>query len=776
MQLPEQIQEVMRVAVKEAARSRAEAVEPLHLFVALCTLGPPQVTDAMRAHKLKPRRLRRRMRALARKVTRKTKGGPKRISGRVIRLLDHARRRAEEAHQSLDAGFVLLALLEEPDIGLDRAFRMEKLPVDQLRQYLQPEMPQPDILDQGPAKPVEPLPRIKHPPTPTLDRYGKDYTALARGAKISPVIGRNDEIKQVVRILLRKEKNNPVLVGEPGVGKTSIVEGLALRVVADGAPEQIRNLRIVEVMISSLVAGTKLRGEFEERLQRVIDEGKSDQQLVIFLDEIHTLVRAGSGGGAMDAANILKPALVREGIRCIGATTRGEYRKYIESDPALERRFQPVVIEEPTPSQTREILSGLRSTYEAHHGVEITNEAIEAAVELSIKCLPDRRLPDKARDLIDQAASTKRFLTFSPGVPQETSPQRVMREDVARVVSEWTGIPVQQLTADQRQRLVQMEEALRQRVIGQDHAVSAVSQVVRTALAGLSRPEHPYGVFLFMGPTGVGKTELAKALAEFLWNNERCMVRFDMSEYMEEHSINKLIGAPPGYVGYDEGGQLTAAVRRLPYCVLLFDEIEKAHPKVSDLFLQIFDDGRLTDAQGRLADFRNTIIILTTNLNVGVASVNEKRPPLGFRWDRDDATTPITAFPPAVDEPSQNELRKALTAHFRPELINRISQIVQFRTLGGVEVRAIIDKIIGRVQNRLTDKNISLRVSPPAYDALMNVGFKPEWGAREMERVIEQQIVQPLAQALVDGRFKPGDAVRVIPGDHGVTLRRNEPP
>ena len=558
-----------------------------------------------------------------------------------------------------------------------------------------------------------------------------------------------------------------MLVGEAGVGKTSIVEGLALRVAATDSPAEIREWRIVELALSSLVAGTKYRGEFEERIQKVIDEAESDPQLILFLDELHTLVGAGSAGGSLDAANILKPALARGRIRLIGATTPNEYRQYIEKDSALERRFQPVRVEEPTPEQTREILLELRSTYEAHHKVEITDEAIDAAVELSVKHLPDRRLPDKARDLIDRAAVARRFLTLSPNKVSEADQKRVTRDDVAQVVAQWTGIPVERLTADEQTRLLEMEDALRKRVIGQDHAIEAVAQSIRTAMSGLSDPARPYGVFLFMGPTGVGKTELAKALAEFLFGDERRLVRFDMSEYMEEHTVSKLIGAPPGYVGHDEGGALTDAVRKTPYCVLLFDEVEKAHPRVSDIFLQIFDDGRLTDSHGRIADFHHAVIILTTNIK----GANERKPVRGFR-----AGKPAEAGNEREDELSSEEVNKLLLSRFRPELVNRFSRVIQFHRLGASQMREIINKLIVRVQGRVADKNIELHLASSAYDSLMKLGYKPEWGAREMERVIEQKIVQPLAQGLLAGEFKTGDVVYVVADGAEVTLTTTAPP
>ena len=765
MDLPKEVEELMALAVSEASLVEAEAVEPIHLFIAVCKLPTREVTRALQAEgQTDLKGLRRRVRAVALEVCLKKQGGPQRVSGRVLNILDFARLRAVNASESLNTVCVLVALLEHADTDLRRVLEREKLSIEGLIKRLEEKGPAKEA-NADEAQPARP--DTARSLTPTLDRYGRDYTILAHEGKLDPVIGRRDEVKQVARILLQKQKNNPVLIGEAGVGKTSIVEGLALRAAAEDAPDELREMRIIELMLSSLVAGTKYRGEFEERLQLVMEEAESNKGVVLFLDELHTLVGAGSAEGSLDAANILKPALARGRIRCIGATTTGEYRKYIEQDSALERRFQPVRVEEPTREQAVEILRGLRAAYETHHRVEITDEAIDAAVDLAIKHLPDRRLPDKARDLIDQAAVRKRFSSFSPRAEGESN-LRVTREDVAEVVARWTGIPVEQLSGDERKRLLEIEDVLRRRVVGQDQAIAAVSNIVRTAMTGLSDPTRPYGVFLFMGPTGVGKTEMAKALAEFLFDDEKRLLRFDMSEYMEEHSVSKLVGAPPGYVGHDEGGLLTDAVRKTPYCVLLFDEIEKAHPRVSDIFLQIFDDGRLTDTHGRTADFRHAIIILTTNLS----REKERKLIRGFRPEEPERASAEHD----LDQLSTEDSRKLLLSHFRPELINRVSRIVQFRSLGHSQIRAIVDKIISRVQHRLTPKSIQVQLAPGAYEVLMGLGYKPEWGAREMERVIEQQIVQPLAQGLLDGRFTSGNVVYVVPDQSGVSLSTDPAP
>jgi ATP-dependent Clp protease ATP-binding subunit ClpC len=760
MEFPKGVDELMAWAVAEATNARAEAVEPAHLFVAACKQRESRLSEALAAEGIDPGVLRRTVRTNA-YSTGSQAAGPTRVSGRVWRILDNPVGRAEALKREAYPVEVAISLLKHPDSALRRLYESESLPLESLVRFLEQsggsvqtnEVVIPSTIPAPPGR----------PDTPTIDRHGKDYTALARDGKFDPVIGRRDEIKQVVRLLLQKQKNNPVLVGEAGVGKTSVVEGLALRLVAEDAPADLKEWRIVELILSSLVAGTTYRGEFEERMQLVIREAESDPQLILFLDEIHMLVGAGSVGGSMDASNILKPALARGNFRLIGATTPEEYRKHIENDSALERRFQPVRILEPTPEQAREILEGLRATYEAHHKLEITNEALDAAVELSVKHLPDRKLPDKARDLIDRAAVAKRFLSFTPGLPANPDQQRVTRDDVAQVVAQWTGIPVERLTSDEQLRLLGMEDALRKRVIGQDHAIAVVAQRLRTAISGLGDPGRPSGVFLFTGPTGVGKTELAKALAEFLFGDESKLLRFDMSEYMEKHSVSKLIGAPPGYIGHNDGGLLTDAIRETPYSVLLFDEVEKAHPNVADIFLQIFDDGRLTDSHGRVADFRHTVIILTTNFR----GAEEARAIPGFR--RNAAVEPGTA------EASPEAIRQQLLERFRPELINRLSNIITFHSLGEAELRAIIDKLMARVQRRLLDKRIELLLTPEAGDTLLKLGYRPEWGAREIERVIEEKIVQPLAQALLDGVFKSGDTVSVIKVGEEVQLSTKMP-
>ncbi len=633
--------------------------------------------------------------------------------------------------------------------------------------------------------------QIQKTKTPFLDKFGRDLVQLARKGKIDPVIGRSEEIKKLAQILRQKKKNNPVLVGDAGVGKTCVVEGLALKCVDPKVPSMLKNLRIYEITMGSLIAGTMYRGQFEERLEQLVKEASSDPKIVLFIDEVHTMIGAGSGvEGAMNAANILKPALARGLIKCIGATTTGEYRRYIEKDTALERRFQLVWVDEPTREEAIAILKGLRPKFEDHHGVAISDRAIEAAVELSIRYLIDFRLPDKAIDLIDQACAQTvlRTLSFSGGTSIQTQ-EEIGLEEVARVVSQQARIPLENLTIEESKRFLFMEEALRKRVKGQDRAVKEVAEAVRTAKAGLKDPRRPVGVFLFLGSTGTGKTELAKALAEFLFFDENRLIRTDMSEYQEKHSVAKLIGAPPGYVGYEDEGQLSSRVRSNPYSVILFDEVEKAHPEIFDIFLQIFDEGMLTDARGRKVNFRESIIILTSNL--GTAVVSRARRPIGISLEeKEEKEKPqprwpigvsLSDLPTQVEEPARTDLDERWKSYqqdilevvgrsLRPELLNRIQKKIIFYPLGGETIKEIIQKILAGINQRLATKGITIRLMEDVEDFLMREGYSEKDGARQMERVMEQYIVQPLSKEILEGQIKPGETIEVSISDSGEKL------
>jgi ATP-dependent Clp protease ATP-binding subunit ClpC len=641
--------------------------------------------------------------------------------------------------------------------------------------------------------------------TPTVDQLGINLTDAVRAGKIDPVIGREKEIERVIQILSRRRKNNPALIGEPGVGKTAIAEGLAHRIVSGDVPETLANKRVLTLDIGSLVAGTKYRGEFEERLKKIVEELRNTNDAVLFIDELHTLVGAGAAEGAIDAANILKPPLSRGELQCIGATTLDEYRKYIERDAALERRFQPVMVEEPTLEQTIDILFGIRERYEQHHKVQIVDEALKAAADLSIRYVTDRHLPDKAIDLIDEAASRVR-LRHSSAPPELKAAQKelervtkekdaainsqdyegaaslrdaeavakaqvdqlraewqstlssdtakVLEEDIAQVVAMWTGIPVTRIAQEESQRLLNMEVALHSRVIGQQEAIETISKAVRRARAGLKDPKRPIGSFIFLGPTGVGKTELAKSLAEFMFGSEDSLIKIDMSEFMERHNVSRLVGAPPGYVGFEEGGQLTEAVRRKSYSVVLLDEIEKAHPEVFNILLQILEDGHLTDAKGRRVDFRNTVIIMTSN--VGAKSLL-KDTSLGFR----PVSSTESQRAEQVYDRMKDKVLEQLKTQFRPEFLNRVDSLVVFRSLSVEEIREIVELMLKRVRDQLRAQQIDLQVTADAKDHLIKVGYDVDYGARPLRRVIQNMIEDPLAEALLLGRFSAGQTILV---------------
>ncbi len=640
--------------------------------------------------------------------------------------------------------------------------------------------------------------------TPLLDQLGIDLTAAVRAGKLDPVIGRNKEIERVIQILSRRTKNNPALIGEPGVGKTAIVEGLAHRIVGGDVPETLEGRRIVTLDIGALVAGTKYRGEFEERLKKVIDEIKASGNCILFIDEFHTMVGAGAAEGAVDAANILKPSLARGELQCIGATTLDDYRKYVERDAALERRFQPILVEEPSVDETLEILRGVNERYEQHHQLTISEEALAAAATLSARYIPDRFLPDKAIDLIDEAASRVRIkrrtipITLKEARRAEESVRKdkeaalasqqyeyaaelrqrelqieekitqmekewqaeqeeekpvVTEEDVAQVVSMWTGIPVVQLATEETSRLLKMEEALHERIIGQDEAINTIARAVRRARAGLKDPRHPIGNFIFLGPTGVGKTELVRALAEFMFGSEDTLIRLDMSEFMERHTVARLVGAPPGYVGYEEGGQLTEAVRRKSYCAILLDEIEKAHPDVFNILLQIFDDGHLTDAKGRRVDFRNSIIVMTSNVG---AELIRKGTTIGFATHGGEAKSRKDTYE-RMKEKLLGEMKKT----FRPEFLNRVDGVVVFHSLTKKHIRKIVDLMLAQVSKQLEEKGVKLEVTDGAKDLLGEKGYDEVFGARPLRRVIQDMVEDKLSESVLRGKFQPGDTAVV---------------
>jgi ATP-dependent Clp protease ATP-binding subunit ClpC len=653
----------------------------------------------------------------------------------------------------------------------------------------------------------------QRPKTPLVDQLAVDLTMLAEENKLDPVIGRKMEIERVIQILARRNKNNPALIGEPGVGKTAIVEGLAQRIIDGDVPAPLLDKRVLQLDVGSLVAGTMYRGQFEERLKRVIDELKS-AGAILFIDEVHMLVGAGAAGSSVDAANILKPALSRGELQVIGATTLDEYRKHIESDAALERRFQPVMVEEPNIEETIEILRGVRSAYEEHHRLTIADDALDAAARLSARYVTERFLPDKAIDLIDESSSRVRMYKspaaqtaknlvdqlreirqnhslamedgryedaqeilerqealerqlerLRTGWDRSSSPV-VTAQDIAEVVSMWTGVPVMQIAQEESQRLLKMEDDLREHIIGQEEAIEAISKAVRRARAGLKDPRRPIGSFVFLGPTGVGKTELTKALARFLFGSEDALIQLDMSEFMERHTVSRLVGAPPGYVGYEESGQLTEALRRRPYSIVVFDEIEKAHPEAHNMLLQIMEEGHLSDARGRKVDFRNALIVMTSNVG---ADMIKRQTSLGFNLKRDDQTEEKLAY-----QDMRKKLMESLKRVFRPEFINRVDAIIVFRALSKDDIKQIVQLEIKKVGDRLEEHSIVINTTPAALELLAEQGYDPEMGARPLKRVIQQKVEDRLSDALLSGDFEDGDTIVVDVVDNEITLTRKE--
>ena len=720
---------------------------------------------------------------------------------RVQRLLENARQESERLKDDfVGVEHLFIAAVMEPQGDSARVFK--EFNIDQERIY------QPLLRIRGSHRVDDPRAESKYR---SLERYSIDLTKLAQEGKLDPVVGRNEEIRQVMQTLTRRKKNNPVIIGEAGVGKTAIAEGLALRIAAGDVPDSLKGRRVLALDMAALVAGSKFRGEFEERLKSVMDEVKqARREVILFLDEIHTMVGAGASEGGIDASNMLKPALARGELQCIGATTNDEYRRYIEKDSALERRFQPVYLEEPTVEETVEILQALKARYEAHHKVTFEDSALVAAARLSDRYIADRHLPDKAIDFIDEAASKLRIDTETlPGNLQELdgrirqladqeeaeaqrqnyeqaaqlrterlrfeAEREVERQrlqggrkmdmvvdevDIAELVSQWTGIPAGRLLEREAERLIHMEDSLHQRLIGQEEAVVAVSEAIRRSRSGLSDPRRPIGSFIFLGPTGVGKTELSRALAEFLFDDETNMVRIDMSEYMEKHTVSRLIGAPPGYVGYDDGGQLTEAVRRRPYRVILFDEIEKAHPDVFNVLLQILEDGRLTDGHGRTVDFRNTVVIMTSNLGTG----DLDRQPFGFRTDGRD--------PGPDQERLRGSVNEALKRAFRPEFLNRIDETIVFHPLSREQILQVVDLMVRDVQKRLEERGITFELNPAARGWLAEEGFDPVYGARPLRRAVQRHLENALSRGILSGEFLEGDHVIVDAADRKLTLHK----
>ena len=738
---------------------------------------------------------------------------------RTKRVLEMSREEAAKLQQNyVGVEHILLALLLEREGVANRILRDIGVDTQQLYQRmmaatteaLKRRGQQPGDASQEGSSSGSANPSAGQESAPTLMQYGRDLTAAARAGELDPVIGRSEEIERIIQILSRRTKNNPVLIGEPGVGKSAVAEGLAQKIAEGNVPELLRGKRIVSLDLAGMLAGAKYRGEFEERMKNVMDELKRDRSIILFIDELHTLIGAGAAEGAIDAANILKPALARGEIQCIGATTIDEYRKHIEKDAALERRFQPVQVGEPSKEEAVAILKGLRDRYEAHHKVRITDEAIEAAVQLSDRYITDRYLPDKAIDLIDEAASRVRIRSYTtpPDMKEleakiqqlnkekeeaiahqnferaaqirdeerairadmeaqrkawedrrSTAQRQVGAEEVAQIVASWTHIPVTQLTQDESDRLLHLEETLHQRVVGQDEAVSAVSRAIRRARAGLKDVHRPIGSFLFLGPTGVGKTELCKALAEAMFGDESALVRIDMSEYMEKFSVSRMIGSPPGYVGHDEGGQLTEAVRRKPYSVVLFDEIEKAHPDVFNILLQVLEDGRLTDSTGRTVDFRNTICVMTSN--VGAADVEKNSRALGF------SSTGKGEMSARSYERMKESMLEELKRTFRPEFLNRVDELIVFHPLDEENILRIAGLMVGSVAQRLKERGIALRWDDNVLQYLAKEGFDPTYGARPLRRAIQRMVEDDLSEEILSGRIKLGDTVRMgLAEDH----------
>ena len=803
----ERAQRVLSVAQKEAQAMRHPYVGTEHLLLALVAEARDDVPDLPES--MTEEAVRSAIRIFIGQGT--GLQAPLELTPRAKKLLESSVREAQRlGHPYVTSAHIWLALLGESEGVAARILTSPGCDREQLRK---------SVLRQMAGEPVRGA-----TPSPTdesaeggsrsaLAEYGTDLTRRAQQGELDPVVGREKEIERIVQILSRRTKNNPVLIGEPGVGKTAVAEGLAQRMIAGAIPETLIGKRLISLDVGALVAGTKFRGEFEERLKNLMREISAAGDVILFIDELQNIIGAGKGEGAMDAANILKPALSRGELQCIGATTRDEYRKNIEKDAALSRRFQPVTVDEPTQDESFEILRGLRDKYEAHHRVRITDEALRSAVTLSARYITDRYLPDKAVDLMDEAASRVRIAAFTAppdlkaqeerlacisrekqeaidhqdyeraarlrdsehAVRDEIADKRaeweksklsgqsvVTEEDIAQVVSAWTGVPVQRMTEGESERLLHLENILHQRVIGQDEAISAVSRAIRRARAGLQDPRRPIGSFIFLGPTGVGKTELCRALGEAMFGDENALIRLDMSEYMEKHTVSRMVGAPPGYVGFDEGGQLTEAVRRKPYSVVLFDEIEKAHPDVFNMLLQILDDGRLTDSNGRVVNFSNCVIVMTSN--AGAHAINDGRV-MGFGGDGS----------PADYVGMKNRVMEAVKQVFRPEFINRVDELVVFHALTQEEILQIADLMLRQMQKRLSGMGITLSYDAAVTRLLAEAGYDEKFGARPLRRAIQRQVEDALSEEIISGRLKLGDSVQATVEDGRLKLHRLPP-
>jgi len=798
---------VLSLAHSEAERARHNYIGTEHLLLGLTDEDGGVAGRVLRELGLDPARVREMVERLS--PSGRHSGGKIDLAPDTQQVLEYAVEEARRmGHHYIGTEHILLALVRVDGVALEVLRRLGVTP-EQIRRQTR------RVLNEPASAPATAGPQRGQSTakTPLVDQLATDLTSKAEEKKLDPVIGREMEIERVIQILARRTKNNPALIGEPGVGKTAIVEGLAQRIVEGDVPAPLMNKRLLQLDVGSLVAGTMYRGQFEERLKRVIEELKQSGA-ILFIDEVHMLVGAGAAGSSVDAANILKPALSRGELQVIGATTLDEYRKYIESDAALERRFQPVHVEEPSVEETIEILKGLRSLYEEHHHLVITDDALQAAANLSSRYVTDRFLPDKAIDLIDEAASRVRMYK-SPAAKQakelyrqlriarqnralaqeegnhedvreweeqalelesqierlrsgwdrENSP-KVTAEDIAEVVSMWTGVPVMQLTEEESQRLLKMEDELRKSIVGQEEAIVVISRAVRRGRAGLKDPRRPIGSFMFLGPTGVGKTELTKALAKFLFGSEDAALQLDMSEFMERHTASRLVGAPPGYVGYEDAGQLTEAIRRRPYSIVVFDEVEKAHPEVHNMLLQIMEEGHLSDAKGRKVDFRNTIIVMTSNIG---AEMIKRQTGLGFQTKHSEAAEDQIPY-----EEMRKKLNDSLRRSFRPEFLNRLDAVIIFRALNKEDIKQIVHLELNKVAERLKEHNLTLVAAPEALSTLADLGFDSEFGARPLRRVIQQKVEDPLSDKLLAGEFQNGDTILIAVEDGEIVLNKAE--